>query len=108
MTAAKKPLVDLFGPDVCIDAVDIGANPIASVGVPPYQALLDAGQAKLVGFEPNLVSLKLLNAKKGPHELYLPHSVVEEIQNINLLKLILNAVNLRFFVMEWTALKIVW
>lgn len=76
MTAAKKSLVDLFGPDVCIDAVDIGANPIASVGVPPYQALLDAGQAKLVGFEPNLVSLKLLNAKKGPHEIYLPHSVV--------------------------------
>ena len=76
MSATKKSIVDLFGPDVCIDAVDIGANPIASVGVPPYQALLDAGQAKLVGFEPNLVLLKLLNAKKGPHEIYLPHSVV--------------------------------
>ena len=67
MPPTKKSLVDLFGPDVHIDAVDIGANPIETDGVPPYQAVLDAGQAKLVGFEPNLDALKRLNDKKGPH-----------------------------------------
>ena len=65
MPPAKKSLVDLFGPDVCIDAVDIGANPIETDGVPPYQAVLDVGQAKLVGFEPNLDALKRLNEKKA-------------------------------------------
>ena len=47
MPPAKKSLVDLFGPDVCIDAVDIGTNPIESDGLPPYKALLDAGQEKI-------------------------------------------------------------
>ena len=65
MPPAKKSLVDLFGPDVHIDAVDIGANPIETDGVPPYQAVLDVGQAKLVGFEPNLDALKRLNDKKA-------------------------------------------
>ena len=46
MPPTKKSLVDLFGPDVCIDAVDIGTNPIESDGLPPYQALLDAWQEK--------------------------------------------------------------
>ena len=36
MPPAKTSLVDLFGPDVHIDAVDIGANPIETDGVPPY------------------------------------------------------------------------
>lgn len=77
MPQAKKSLVDLFGSDVCIDAVDIGANPIESDGVPPYQALLDAGHATVVGFEPSLDALKQLNDRKGPNELYLPHAVFD-------------------------------
>ena len=35
--------------DVTIDVVDIGANPIAVDGRPPYQDLLEAGKVRLVG-----------------------------------------------------------
>lgn len=53
--------------------VDIGANPINEV--PPYTALLRAGQAEVVGFEPHPEALAELNAKKGPNERYLPFAV---------------------------------
>ena len=72
-----KSLVDLFDSKIFIDAVDIGANPIESDGLPPYQTLLDAGHAKVVGFEPNPDALKILNDRKGPNELYLSHAVFD-------------------------------
>jgi FkbM family methyltransferase len=72
-----KSLVDLFDGEVCINAVDIGANPILGDGLPPYQTLLDAGHAKVVGFEPNPDALKILNDRKGPNELYLSHAVFD-------------------------------
>ena len=56
-----------------IKVVDIGANPID--GVPPYAALLRAGDADVVGFEPNADALTRLNQIKGPHETYLPYIV---------------------------------
>ncbi len=58
-------------PDVKI--VDIGANPID--GDPPYAALLRAGHAEVVGFEPNRVALDVLQQKKGPRETYLPQAI---------------------------------
>jgi FkbM family methyltransferase len=63
----------LIGEAVRIKVVDIGANPID--GQPPYAGLLRAGDADVVGFEPNKEALAKLNAAKGAHETYLPHAV---------------------------------
>lgn len=56
-----------------IKVVDVGANPID--GTPPYAALLQAGQAEVVGFEPNRDAHRRLLEKKGPRETYLPVAV---------------------------------
>jgi FkbM family methyltransferase len=56
-----------------VKVVDIGANPIDSE--PPYAAMLRAGEAEVVGFEPNRAALATLEARKGPLERYFPHAV---------------------------------
>ncbi len=56
-----------------VKVVDIGANPID--GDPPYAPLLRAGQAEVVGFEPNRDALAVLQQRKGPRETYLPHAI---------------------------------
>jgi FkbM family methyltransferase len=56
-----------------VKIVDIGANPID--GTPPYLQILNAGDAEVVGFEPNPKALAELNEKKGAHETYLPYAV---------------------------------
>jgi FkbM family methyltransferase len=56
-----------------VKVIDIGANPIDAD--PPYAAMLRAGDAEVVGFEPNRAALDLLNARRGPHERYFPHAV---------------------------------
>jgi FkbM family methyltransferase len=53
--------------------IDIGANPIDAD--PPYAAMLRAGDAEVVGFEPNPAALALLNARRGPLEHYFPHAI---------------------------------
>ena len=50
-----------------VKVVDVGANPID--GSPPYAALLRAGNADIVGFEPNPNALAKLNHLKGPNEI---------------------------------------
>ena len=68
------PFKKLVGESLKLKVIDVGANP--SDGEPaPYAALLAAGDAELVGFEPHAPSLAVLNAQKGPHETYLPHAV---------------------------------
>jgi len=59
--------------DVRVKIVDIGANPLD--GVPPYEQLLRAGDADIIGFEPNPAALAKLNELKGPAETYLPHAI---------------------------------
>ena len=66
---------DLTGTAVRIKVVDIGANPID--GTPPYAPLLQAGDADVVGFEPNPAALAKLESQKGPAETYLPHAVAD-------------------------------
>jgi FkbM family methyltransferase len=44
-------------------------------GTPPYRDLLQAGDADVVGFEPNREALAKLNAAKGPNETYLRYAV---------------------------------
>lgn len=56
-----------------VKVVDIGANPIDSE--PPYAAMLRAGDAEVVGFEPNRAALAVLDQRKGPLERYFPHAV---------------------------------
>ena len=59
--------------DVRVKIVDIGANPLD--GVPPYERLLRAGDADIIGFEPNPAALARLNELKGPCETYLPYAI---------------------------------
>jgi FkbM family methyltransferase len=63
----------LAGEGVRVKIVDIGASPFE--GKPPYHKLLAAGDADVVGFEPNEQALEKLNAAKGPTETYLPYAV---------------------------------
>ena len=67
------PFKTLIGKTVRVKVVDIGANPIDSD--PPYAGMLRAGDADVVGFEPNLDALAKLETLKGPNETYLPHAV---------------------------------
>jgi FkbM family methyltransferase len=64
---------ELHGARVRAKVVDVGANPID--GSPPYGAMLAAGDADVVGFEPNPDALAILNARKGPCETYLPLAI---------------------------------
>ncbi len=58
-----------------LDVVDIGAR--AGSGDSPYRKLLDAGLARVVGFEPDPESLEQLREQSGPLETYLPHAVFD-------------------------------
>ncbi|GGJ37558.1 FkbM family methyltransferase [Neoroseomonas lacus] len=63
-----------------VKVIDIGANPIDSE--PPYAGMLRAGDAEVVGFEPNRAALAVLEARKGPLERYFPHAVGDGGQHL--------------------------
>jgi FkbM family methyltransferase len=69
----NRSFFQLTGTRPRVKIVDIGANPLD--GTPPYSSLLQAGDADVVGFEPNPNALATLNTDKGPHETYLPHAI---------------------------------
>ena len=71
----RSSLADLLKPELHIDVVDIGANPVD--GDAPYKTLLDAGLARVIGFEPNSDALDRLNAKKGENETYVANAVYD-------------------------------
>jgi FkbM family methyltransferase len=56
-----------------LHVLDVGANPIE--GEVSYRGLLDAGHARVTGFEPQPEAFARLAALKGPHETYLPDAV---------------------------------
>lgn len=56
-----------------VAVVDVGANPLDDEA--PYQLLLDAGLARVTGFEPQPDALEELHRRAGPHEQYLPYAV---------------------------------
>jgi FkbM family methyltransferase len=63
-------LADYFQEDLQIDILDIGASR-NSQEVPPYQTLVDAGQARIIGFEPNEEECATLNQEYGaPHQFF--------------------------------------
>lgn len=73
-SANLAPFRSLTGADVRVKIVDIGANPLTD-GAAPYERLLLAGDADIIGFEPNPEALAKLNERKGPNETYLPHAI---------------------------------
>jgi FkbM family methyltransferase len=73
MTNAVDLLVELLQPERLTAVVDIGANPITDE--PPYQPMLAKRICSLVGFEPQLEGLALLNERKSDLETYLPYAV---------------------------------
>lgn len=75
MTRKLASIAGLLDIQQLIDVVDIGANPIT--GDAPYKTLLDAGLARVIGFEPNRSALDRLNAQKGENETYFPDAVYD-------------------------------
>lgn len=75
MTA--ETLVDLLKDAVDVpplSIVDVGANPLTG-RKGPYQRLVDAGQATLIGFEPDPEAFAKLQAMQAPGETYLPRAI---------------------------------
>lgn len=66
-------LVGLLPGAVPLEVLDIGANPIE--GDAPYTSLLQAGRARVTGFEPQEGPLAELLARKTEAETYLPHAL---------------------------------
>ena len=54
-----------------LHVLDVGANPIN--GDAPYRGLLEAGYARVTGFEPQPEALAALNGRKSAAEIYFPH-----------------------------------
>ncbi|WP_193182003.1 FkbM family methyltransferase [Nisaea sediminum] len=85
MSQERMSLTEMLGIDTTINIVDVGANPHAGSGLPPYDALLKRGKVHLVGFEPNPEALAVLQSQKGPNETYLPHAVYDgSVQTLRL------------------------
>jgi len=75
MAIGADPLVDLLRPERLTALVDIGANPLASDGAPPYKTMLERRLCTLIGFEPQADALAGLNIRKSDLETYLPYAV---------------------------------
>lgn len=67
-----KSLAELLPPDCLISILDIGA---ALGERPSYQSLIDAGKARLIGFEPNQHECERLNQSYGAPHQFFPHFV---------------------------------
>lgn len=72
--AALERLVAMRGAGAApLHVLDVGANPIE--GEVSYRGLLDAGLARVTGFEPQAEALARLQELKGPMETYLPEAI---------------------------------
>lgn len=65
-------LLDAFDADLRFDILDIGA---ALSDRPPYQPLVDAGRARIVGFEPDAAECARLNQVYGTAHRFYPYFV---------------------------------
>lgn len=63
-------LTEVFDDLPSVDIVDVGASWID--GAPPYQRLIDAGKARLIGFEPAQEQFVALQQQAKANETYLP------------------------------------
>ncbi|GAB47361.1 FkbM family methyltransferase [Mobilicoccus pelagius] len=72
--SALTTLADLLRVGRPVEVVDVGASPL--VGEPPaYAGLLEAGLARVTGFEPDEESLAELRQADDEHSRHLPHAV---------------------------------
>jgi FkbM family methyltransferase len=74
MAGRTQSLADILEIKPMLSIVDVGASPLDGQGAWCH-ALLAAGRARLIGFEPDPNALLELDRRKGPHELYLPYAV---------------------------------
>lgn len=65
-------LCEILKPARLTTIVDVGANPINPA---PYDALLDAGLAKLYGFEPQMSAYEELLKQPKDNRVYLPYAI---------------------------------
>jgi FkbM family methyltransferase len=65
-------LLELFPEEFQINILDVGA---ALNERPPYQSLVDAGRARIIGFEPNPQECETLNRKYGEPHRFFPYFV---------------------------------
>lgn len=65
-------LLEFFPEPLQFNIVDIGA---ALDERPSYQSLVDAGRARIIGFEPNAVECEKLNQRYGAPHRFFPHFV---------------------------------
>jgi FkbM family methyltransferase len=65
-------LLEFFPEDFQINILDVGA---AFIERPPYQALVDAGHGRIVGFEPDKQACERLNREYGNPHRFLPFFV---------------------------------
>lgn len=72
--ARLQLLARLLKPSRALHIVDVGSNPMQR-GDPHYRQLLDAGLARLTGFDPQEGTLDSLVARGNMNEIYLPHAI---------------------------------
>jgi len=65
-------LLEFFPEDYLINILDIGA---ALNEQPPYQSLVEAGRARIIGFEPDATECERLNQEYGPPHKFYPHFI---------------------------------
>ena len=66
----------LFGRQPCrINVLDVGALELEGGTPAPYEELVNAGHARVVGFEPDAEGCEILNRKYGRSHLFLPYFV---------------------------------
>jgi protein O-GlcNAc transferase len=65
-------LCELFDEPVEIDILDVGAS---FLGDPPYKSLVDAGRARITGFEPDPRECERLSTAYGKQHRFFPHFV---------------------------------
>ena len=65
-------LLEFFPSNFLINVLDVGA---ALSERPPYQPLVDAGRARIIGFEPDGAECERLNKTFGPPHRFFPHFV---------------------------------
>jgi len=70
---APFPLSSIVATDSPIGVLDVGASFIGEQ--PPYQALLDSGAARLIGFEPDAQACEKLREMYGPPSQFFPYFI---------------------------------
>lgn len=65
-------MLELLKDHFLINVLDVGA---ALSERPPYQGLVEAGRARIIGFEPNAEECARLNKEYGPPHRFFPYFV---------------------------------